>query len=99
MRLWSRRARPSSWQSVSSSAAFALPVLVGAALAYFLLRGRSEAVKMSGLVFVAGLYTLAAVEDMLREAHDSAEDSRISALAFLGGFSLFLLVSAGVSSA
>lgn len=81
------------------SACFALPVLVGAALAYFLLRGRSEAVKMSGLVFVAGLYTLAAVEDMLREAHDSAEDSRMSALAFLGGFSLFLLVSAGVSSA
>ena len=77
------------------AASFAVPVLGAAALAYFLLRGRSEAVKMSALVFVAGLYTLAAVEDMLREAHDSAQDSRGSALAFLGGFALFLVVSAG----
>lgn len=51
---------------------------------------------MTALVFVAGLYTLAAVEDMLREAHRSAEDSRWSALSLLGGFALFLLVSAGL---
>ncbi len=80
------------------SASFAVPVLGAAALAYFLLRGRSEAIKMTALVFVAGLYTLAAVEDMLREAHDTAKDSRASALAFLGGFALFLVVSAGFGS-
>ena len=78
------------------SASFAIPVVGGALLAYFTLRGRSEAVKMTALVFVAGLYTLAAVEDMLREAHQSAEDSRWSALCLLGGFALFLLVSAGL---
>ena len=77
------------------SASFAIPVVGAAALAYLFLRGQSEAVQMSALVFVAGLYILAAVEDMLEEAHESAVDSRWSALSFLGGFALFLLVSAG----
>lgn len=78
------------------SASFAVPVVGMAALAFLLLRDRSEAVQMTVLVFVAGLYVLAAVEDMLEEAHESAEDTRGSALSFLGGFSLFLLVSAGL---
>lgn len=38
-------------------------------------------------------YLLAAVEDMLTEAHKSADDSRWSAASFLAGFGLFLLVS------
>lgn len=75
------------------SASFVIPVVGAALLAYFTLRGQSEGVKMSALVFVAGLYTLAAVEDMLREAHESAEDSRWSAVSFLLGFALFLVVS------
>lgn len=78
------------------SGSFAVPVLSAAVLAYFALRGRSEALKMSALVFVAGLYTLAAVEEMLREAHESADDSRWSAISFLAGFALFLMVS-GIS--
>lgn len=78
------------------SASFVLPVVGAAVLAYFTLRGQSVAVKMAALVFVAGLYTLAAVEDMLREAHESAEDSRWSALSFLAGFALFLVVSGGL---
>ena len=77
------------------SASFALPVLGAAVLAYFALRGQGDAVKMAALVFVAGLYSLAAVEDMLREAHKSAEDSRWSAISFLAGFALFLVVSGG----
>ena len=78
------------------SASFALPVLGAAVVAYFALRGQSEAVKMAALVFVAGLYSLAAVEDMLREAHQNAEDSRWSAVSFLLGFALFLVVSGGL---
>ncbi len=39
--------------------------------------------KMAGLFFVAGLYLLAAMEDMMREAHESVEDNRWSALVFL----------------
>lgn len=78
------------------SASFVLPVVGAAVLAYYALRGQGEAAKMVALVFVAGLYTLAAVEDMLREAHESAEDSRWSAISFLGGFALFLVVSGGL---
>lgn len=78
------------------SASFVVPVVGAAALAFFLLRGRSETVQMTALVFVSGLYILAAVEDMLEEAHESAGDTRWSAFSFLGGFALFLLVSAGL---
>ena len=78
------------------SLSFTAPVLGAAALAYFALRGRSEALKMAALVFVAGLYTLAAIEEMLREAHESADDSRWSAISFLAGFALFLVVSGGL---
>jgi ZIP family zinc transporter len=51
---------------------------------------------MTVLVYVAGLYVLAAVEDMLREAHTTSEDTRWSAISFLAGFALFLVLSAGV---
>jgi ZIP family zinc transporter len=78
------------------SASFVVPVLSAAMLAYLALRGLGEPVKVAALVFVAGLYTLAAVEDMLREAHESSEDSRWSAISFLGGFALFLVVSGGL---
>jgi len=75
------------------SGSFVVPVIGAALLAYFVLRQQVVAVRMAGLVFVAGLYTLAAIEDMLREAHDSAEDTRWSAVSFLIGFALFLLAS------
>ncbi|MGB3221471.1 MAG: hypothetical protein WBB23_01590 [Desulforhopalus sp.] len=78
------------------SASFLLPVVGAAVLAYFALRGQSEVLKMTGLVFVAGLYMLAAMEDMMREAHESAEDSRWSALSLLAGFAIFLVVSGGL---
>lgn len=74
------------------SASFLLPVVGVAVLAYYALRGQSEVLKMTGLVFVAGLYMLAAIEDMMREAHET-EDSRWSALSLLGGFAIFLVVS------
>lgn len=78
------------------SASFAIPVLVTTSLAYFFLRGQSDLWKMSALVFTAGLLSLAAVEDMISEAHESTEDTRWSLLMFTGGFVLFVLVSAGV---
>ena len=52
--------------------------------------------EMAGLVFVAGLLTVAAVEDMLEEAHAAHDDSPRSVLAFIGGFALFTPVSAGL---
>ncbi len=78
------------------SASFAIPVLSMAALAFFVLRGQSDIWKMSALAFVAGLLALAAVEDMISEAHESKQDTASSLLLFTAGFVLFIMVSAGV---
>lgn len=83
---------------VALSASFALPVLIAAALAYYVLRDQSAVWKMLALTFTAGLLTVAAVEDMLSEAHESSKDSRSSVLAFTGGFVLFVLASGGLDS-
>jgi ZIP family zinc transporter len=80
------------------SASFAIPVLLAAVLAYFILRDQAESLKLAVLIFTAGLLTVAAVEEMLSEAHESHEDSQISVLAFIAGFVLFVLVSAGLES-
>lgn len=81
------------------SASFVLFCTSAALASYFLLRDTAEWIKMAALVVVAGLLTLAAVEDMLEEAHESREDSKSSILAFLLGFVLFALVSVGLESA
>jgi ZIP family zinc transporter len=83
-------------QRLMLSASFVVPVVVTAILAYFVLRGQGDVLKMTGLVLVAGLFTLAAVEDMLGEAHESAKDSRWSAVSLLVGFALFLVVARGL---
>lgn len=77
---------------------FFFPVLGAALLAYFLLRDQSEAFKMAGLSLTAGLLTVAAVEDMLSEAHEATGDTRGSILAFTCGFVLFTFVSAGLGN-
>jgi ZIP family zinc transporter len=81
------------------SASFILYCVGVALVSYFLLRGAGDAPKMAALSFVAGLLSVAAVEDMLEEAHDAKGDTRTSVLAFIGGFVLFTLVSAGLESA
>lgn len=78
------------------SLSFAVPVLSSATIAYALLRGQPESWKLTALVLAAGLLTIAAVEDMMTEAHESLEDSKRSLVGFLGGFALFTFVSAGL---
>lgn len=80
------------------SASFVLYCLGAALLAYLLLRGAPEVAKLAALAFAAGLLSVAAVEDMLEEAHEAREDTRGSVLAFVGGFALFALVSAGLET-
>lgn len=75
------------------SASFAVPVLVGASLSYLALREAGETVQYAALVFTAGLILTAAVEEMIREAHAAAADSRFSTASFAAGFALFTLVS------
>lgn len=80
------------------SVSFFVYVVLAALGSYFLLRDAPLSLKVSALVFVAGLLTVAAVEDMLEEAHEAHTDSRRSVLAFVGGFALFTLVSAVLAS-
>lgn len=80
------------------SASFVLPVVAAAVIAYALLRNQAETLKLAALAFVAGLYLLAAVEDMLREAHESEEDTRWSAISLLAGFAVYLLVSGSLGT-
>jgi zinc transporter, ZIP family len=79
-------------------ASFALPVLAAAGLSYVALRGQGDGLKIAALTFTAGLLMVAAIEDMIAEAHESGPDSRISILAFVGGFVLFTLVSSGLGA-
>lgn len=83
---------------IAVSLSFPLYCLGTALIAWFLLRSAPDAAKYVALSFVAGLLSVAAVEDMLEEAHDAASDNRSSALAFIGGFVLFTLVSAGLET-
>ena len=78
------------------AASFALPILVAAAASYLLLRGQSAAWQAGALVFTAGLLSVAVVEDLIVEAHNSAKDRRGTLLFFVAGFVLFTLVSAGL---
>lgn len=75
------------------AASFFVPTLLGAAIAYAVLRDAAEAVQYIARVVTAGLFTVAAFEDMIHEAHEADEDSRISTLALIGGFGLFGFVS------
>lgn len=83
---------------IAVSLSFPLYCLGTAMLAWFLLRDAPDAAKYVALSFVAGLLSIAAVEDMLEEAHEATSDNRSSALAFVGGFVLFTLVSAGLGT-
>ncbi|MCT9000310.1 ZIP family metal transporter [Chelativorans intermedius] len=75
------------------AASFVIATILGASISYWLLRDQSEALKLTALAFTAGLLILAAVEEMLTEAHESAEDTRTTAAFFLGGFVLFTLIA------
>ena len=83
---------------IAASLTFPLYCLGAALIAWFLLRSAPDAARYVALSFVAGLLSVAAVEDMLEEAHEAATDNRTSALAFVGGFVLFALVSAGLGT-
>src|SRR3546814_14735867 len=81
-------------QRILLSGSFFIYVVGSALLAYVLLRNAPEALKVAALVFVVGLLSVAAVADMLEEAHAAREANRPSTLAFIGGFALFTLDAA-----
>ncbi|MFW7382218.1 MAG: ZIP family metal transporter [Oligoflexus sp.] len=85
---YSRRTR------ILLSAGFIVPVLSAAAFSYLVLRDQDPAFQVLGLAFAAGMLIVGAAEDMMPEAHESADDTPLSQLIFVTGFGLFTLLSA-----
>ncbi|MBW3624270.1 MAG: ZIP family metal transporter [Armatimonadetes bacterium] len=75
------------------SAAFTIPILLGTTLGYWAVRGLPEIYKLGLLTFTAGLLMTLVVEEIIPEAHEDGE-ARLAAFFFIGGFSLFALLSA-----
>lgn len=75
------------------SVSFVVPVLAGALLSYFLLRGQPEAYQLTALAFIAGMLLVAAAEDIMSEAHDVYPPSKLSSFALICGFGLFAAVA------
>jgi ZIP family zinc transporter len=91
-----KRQGMSRWTRLLLAASFVAPILLGTTLGYWVVRGRPELVKLGLLAFTAGVLVLAAVEEMLPEAHQNEElheEPRVAALIFVGGFALFALLS------
>ena len=74
------------------SAAFAVPVLLGATVGYLALRPAPELATLAVLALTGGVLTAVAVEDMIEEAHEHPHASA-DVLALVAGFSLFAAVS------
>jgi ZIP family zinc transporter len=75
------------------SASFTIPILLGATIGYWGVREAAEVVKLSLLAFTAGILLTVVIEEMVPEAHREG-DSRLAALALVGGFALFAVISA-----
>ena len=78
---------------------FLLPVWLGATVGYWAMRDQSPVAQLTLLAFTAGILLTIAVEEMLVEAHTLAKDNRpgedpLEAVALIGGFALFALISA-----
>lgn len=77
------------WLSLS----FAVPILLGATLGYWLVRGQPEIFKLSLLAFTAAILVTAATEDIIGFAHETREDTLWHELVFIVGFALFMMLS------
>ena len=76
------------------AAAFVIPIFLGTTIGFWAVRGASELVQLSVLAFTAGILLSVAVEEIGPQAHK--KEPRGSALALVGGFALFALISAYV---
>lgn len=76
-------------------AAFSIPILFGALVGFFLLRGRPDSLKAGVLAFTAGALMTLVIEELAPEAHEArdAPHPRAAGAVFVGGFVLFFLIS------
>lgn len=73
-----------------------IPVLIGATAGYWLVKGEPAIVQFALLSFTAGILLTVTVEEIIPESHREGE-ARLAALAFIGGFALFALLSSFVT--
>lgn len=89
-----QRAGISRGRRLALAAGFAIPILVGATLGYFALRGAPELLTLSVLALTGGALTSVVIEEMIPEAHEGeGGEPRLGALALVGGFALFAAIS------
>ncbi len=77
------------------AAAFAAPILGGAALGFLALRDAPEVVTLSVLALTGGALVAVVVEEMVTEAH-AGETSRLGPVFLTAGFALFAAIFAYV---
>ena len=87
-----RRAGIGRGKRLAMAAGFAIPILLGATLGYFALRGAPELVTVSVLAVTGGALTSVVVEEMITEAH-GGDTSRLGPVFLTAGFALFALIS------
>jgi ZIP family zinc transporter len=76
------------------SAAFAVPIFLGATVGYWTMKGQPELYQLMLLTFTAGILTTLVIEELVPEAHEEVADSPFSPIVFVAGFALFALISA-----
>lgn len=74
------------------TAAFAVPILFGAALGYLALRQAPEVITLSVLALTGGALSAVVVEDMASEAHEG-DTSSLGPVFLTAGFGLFAAIS------
>lgn len=75
------------------AAGFVAVIMLGAALGFYVVRGRPDIVTVSLLAFTGGALTSVTIEEIVPQAHRT-EDAWTATAALVGGFSLFALISA-----
>lgn len=82
---------PRKWR-LAMAAAFAIPILLGAALGFLALRGAPEIVTLSVLALTGGALSAVVVEEMVSEAH-AGDTSTVGPIFLTAGFALFAAIS------
>lgn len=92
-----RRANIGRGRRILLSLSFSFPILLGAVLGYFVLRGAPDIVTLSVLALTGGILTSVVIEEMISEAHEGQE-SRLDPVFLTVGAGLFALISVYLGS-
>ena len=92
-----RRAGIPRKRRILLTAAFALPILFGAALGYLALRQAPDVVTLSVLALTGGALSAVVVEEMVSEAHEG-DTSSLGPVFLTAGFALFAAISVYVGA-